>query len=86
MDANWFWQSFPDVPPGERPPPAINLTMSQEAGGWVLRWQGPEQESDKESSVLYYTVEKRKDNKGEPWIKLAEYIDVEEASYMSKQI
>ena len=76
-------QSFPDVPPGERPPPANNLTISQEAGGWVLRWQGPE-DSAKESNILYYTVEKRKDNKGEPWLKLAEYIDVDEASYMSK--
>merc|ERR1719223_1291251 len=64
-----------DVPPGERPPPATNLTLTQEAGGWVLRWEGPK---EPESNVLYYTIEKKKDTQGEEWKRFAEYIDVEE--------
>ena len=84
----YFWIFSPskknftlDVPLGERPPPATNLTLTQEAGGWVLRWEGPK---EPDSKVLYYTIQKKKDTQGEEWKKLAEYIDVDEASYMSK--
>ena len=77
----WPLGTLSDVPPGERPPPATNLTLTQEAGGWVLRWEGPK---EPESNVLYYTIEKKKDTQGEEWKRFAEYIDVEEASYMSK--
>ena len=72
-----------DVPPGERPPPATNLTLNQEAGGWVLRWEGPK---EPDPNLLYYTIEKKKDSQGEKWKRFAEYIDVEEASYMSKPL
>ena len=47
----------------------------------VLRWEGPK---EPDSKVLYYTIQKKKDTQGEEWKKLAEYIDVDEASYMSK--
>ena len=69
-----------DVPPGERPAPATNLTLNQEAGGWVLRWEP----NLTDSNILYYTIEKKKDSQGEEWKRFAEYTDVEEASYMSK--
>ena len=75
--------NIPDVPPGERPPPATNLTLTQEAGGWVLRWAGPE---GPDSKILYYTIQKKKDSQGEEWRVISKYIDVEEASYMSKSI
>ena len=66
---------------GERPPTATNLTLTQEAGGYVLRWQGP---SDP-TKILYYTVEIKKDGQGEKWRPLTDHrIDTEEASYMSK--
>ena len=66
---------------GERPPPATNLTLTQEAGGYVLRWQGPADTS----KILYYTVEIKKDGQGEKWRPLTDHrIDTEEASYMSK--
>ena len=71
-----------DVPEGEQPPPATNLTLTQEAGGWVLRWEPPKDEN--KSSVLYYSIQKKKDTQGEEWKNLAEYIDVDEASFMSK--
>lgn len=71
-----------DVPPGERPPPATNLTLTQEAGGWILRWEGPKDPDT--ANILYYSIEKKKDSQGETWKRFAEYIDVEEASYMSK--
>ena len=70
---------------GEQPPRALNLNVSEEAGGWVLRWEGSNETlANNRTKVLYYTVEKRKDKDGEPWQRLAEYIHVEEASYMSK--
>ena len=76
---------IPDVPLGEQPPRALNLNVSEEAGGWVLRWEGSNETlANNRTKVLYYTVEKRKDKDGEPWQRLAEYIHVEEASYMSK--
>jgi hypothetical protein len=71
---------FPDGPVGERPPPATNLTLTQEAGGYVLRWQGPADTS----KILYYTIEIKKDGQGEKWRPLTDHrIDTEEASYMS---
>ena len=71
----------PDGPVGERPPPATNLTLTQEAGGYVLRWQGPADSS----KILYYTIEIKKDGQGEKWRPLTDHrIDTEEASYMSK--
>ena len=70
-----------DGPVGERPPPATNLTLTQEAGGYVLRWQGPPDTS----KILYYTIEIKKDGQGEKWRPLTDHrIDTEEASYMSK--
>ena len=42
--------------PGEGPGAATNLTITQEAGGWVLRWVGPKDDKE-DSSILYYTVE-----------------------------
>ena len=90
MDFLPFWILFdlafiPDVPLGEQPPRALNLNVSEEAGGWVLRWEGSNETlANNRTKVLYYTVEKRKDKDGEPWQRLAEYIHVEEASYMSK--
>ena len=81
MLINKCWLILPDGPVGERPPPATNLTLSQEAGGYVLRWQGP---SDL-TKILYYTVEIKKDGQGEKWRPLTDHrIDTEEASYMSK--
>ena len=47
----------------------------------MLRWQGPE---GPDSNILYYTIEKRKDSQGETWKRISKNIDVEEASYMSK--
>ena len=98
-----FWCKFDcifitDVPPGERPPPARNLNISQEAGGWVLRWEGPGSDGDSDDSegaedaegtgsngILYYAVEKRKDKDDDKdWQRIADNIDVKEASYMSK--
>ena len=90
LDFLAFWILFdlafiPDVPLGEQPPRALNLNVSEEAGGWVLRWEGSNETlANNRTKVLYYTVEKRKDKDGEPWQRLAEYIHVEEASYMSK--
>ena len=73
---NSFWRYFcdhvlsrptlPDVPPGEAPGPATNLTLDQEAGGWVLRWIGPKVScptknslSDKSiMSILIYSLQK----------------------------
>lgn len=70
-----------DIPPGEAPGPATNLTLTQEAGGWVLRWLGPPDES----KLIYYTVQIKEDSDGQKWMPLtASKIDVEEASYMSK--
>ena len=72
-----------DIPPGEAPPPATNLTLSQEAGGWVLRWEGPK---DPDPNLMYYTVQIKKDSQGGEWVPLTDQkIDVEEASYMSKK-
>jgi hypothetical protein len=82
LSSNYWWHNFKlDGPVGERPPPATNLTLTQEAGGYVLRWQGP---SDP-TKILYYTVEIKKDGQGEKWGPLTDHrIDTEEASYMSK--
>ena len=38
--------------PGEKPGAARNLTLTQEAGGWVLRWLGPKEDSDIKSKDL----------------------------------
>jgi hypothetical protein len=73
-----------DVPPGERPPSATNLTIVREAGGFVLRWEGPEGSDAEKSKILYYTIEKKKE-KGE-WNRISKNIDVEEASFMSKSL
>lgn len=64
------------------PEPATNLTLQQEAGGFVLRWVG----APENSSVLYYTVEYKTDpDEDAPWYPLSENrIDRDEASYMSK--
>jgi hypothetical protein len=59
------------------------LTLTQEAGGYVLRWQGPPDTS----KILYYTVEIKKDGQGEKWRPLTDHrIDTEEASYMSELV
>ncbi|XP_059095272.1 protein turtle-like isoform X4 [Tigriopus californicus] len=72
-----------DIPPGEAPPPATNLSLTQEAGGWVLRWQGP----PKGSNVSYYTIQIKKNSQGGKWKPLTDQkIDVEEASYMFKNM
>ncbi len=75
-----------DVPAGQRPPAAHNLTLTQEAGGWVLRWLGPkEQDPEDPNRILYYTVESKSDSQGGIWKTLNNHqIDVAEASYMSK--
>lgn len=71
-----------DVPPGESPPAATNLTLTQEAGGWVLRWMGPKEH---DPNLQYYTVQVKKDSQGGEWTALTDMkIDVEEASYMSE--
>ena len=44
--------------PGEKPGAARNLTLTQEAGGWVLRWLGPKEDSD----IKYYTIEHKQDS------------------------
>lgn len=46
-----------------------------------MRWQGPK---EPDPNLLYYTIEKKKDSQGELWKRFADYIDVEEASYMSE--
>merc|ERR1719188_279006 len=51
----------PHVPPGEAPGPATNLTLDQEAGGWVLRWIGPKKEGKEDPNLRYYTVQIKKD-------------------------
>lgn len=72
-----------DIPPGEAPGAATNLTLTQEAGGWVLRWVGPPDDS----KLIYYTVQIKKDSQGEEWMPLTDSkIDVEEASYMSMTV
>ena len=56
--------------------------LTQEAGGWVLRWRGPKDDS----KVLFYTIEYKIDV-GDEWQKLGgstTRIDKDEASYMSK--
>jgi hypothetical protein len=73
-----------DVPAGERPPSATNLTIVREAGGFVLRWEGPEGSDVEKSKILYYTIEKKKE-KGE-WNRISKNIDVEEASFMMKNM
>lgn len=71
-----------DGPLGERPTAATNITLTQEAGGWVLRWDGPK---EPDTNILYYTIEIKKDSQGGEWIPLTDQkIDVAEASYMSK--
>ena len=45
--------------PGEKPGAATNLTLSQEAGGWVLRWLGPKEDT----GIVYYTIQHKEDSK-----------------------
>eukprot|EP00095_Tigriopus_kingsejongensis_P006307 snap_masked-scaffold61_size441589-processed-gene-2.1 protein:Tk06307 transcript:snap_masked-scaffold61_size441589-processed-gene-2.1-mRNA-1 annotation:"protein turtle isoform x8" len=72
-----------DIPPGEAPPAAQNLSLTQEAGGWVLRWQGPKDDP----SLLYYTIQIKKNSQGAKWKPLTDQkIDVDEASYMFKNM
>ena len=52
----------------------------------MLRWQGPEGPDPKGPEILYYTIEKKKDSQGEAWKRISKNIDVEEASYMSKNL
>ena len=47
--------------PGPKPGAATNLTLTQEAGGWVLRWIGPKEESA-EAPITYYTIEYKQDS------------------------
>jgi hypothetical protein len=73
-----------DGPLGERPTAATNITLTQEAGGWVLRWDGPK---EPDTNILYYTIEIKKDSQGGEWIPLTDQkIDVAEASYMIKNM
>lgn len=72
---------FSDTPPGLAPAPATNLTLSPEAGGWVLRWIG----DLSDQKLLYYTVQVKGISQGDKWAKLTDSkIDKEEASYLSK--
>ena len=43
---------------GDGPGTASNLTLSQEAGGWVLRWIGPKEDTD----IRYYTIQIKQDS------------------------
>ena len=56
---------FPKDGPGEKPVAATNLTLTQEAGGWVLRWIGPNEKDLTEEDpkkIIYYTVEHKQDS------------------------
>ena len=77
--------NLPDIPPGEAPDPATNLTLTQEAGGWVLRWIGPKDQDPKDPNrLIYYTIQIREDQEGKEWTPFTDKkIDVDEASYMS---
>jgi hypothetical protein len=73
---------FSDVPPGEAPQPATNLTLTPEAGGFVLRWVGPKEDPN----LVYYTVQIRQDSQDMEWTALTDQkIHVDEASYLSKK-
>ncbi|XP_040573911.1 protein turtle isoform X4 [Lepeophtheirus salmonis] len=75
--------TFSDAPPGERPAPATNLTLNQEAGGWVLRWITPKEDPP----IQYYTIQVKTDSQGSKWLPLTDQkVDVEEASYMFKNM
>lgn len=75
---------LPDIPPGDKPTKAVNLNVTQEAGGWVLRWDPPSE--DDENPPLYYTVEFKPDSgKNDSFTQMTDLkIDVDEASYLSK--
>ena len=65
----------------EKPGAPHGLNLTQEAGGWVLRWFGPKDDS----KVLFYTIEYKTDSIDENWLPLTDTkIDKAEASYMSK--
>ena len=74
----------PDGNAADRPGAPTGLNLTQEAGGWVLRWSGPKDDS----KVLFYTIEYKTDSSNDAvWQKLGgrhAKIDKAEASYMSK--
>jgi len=79
---------FPSVPKvrdgnAEKPGAPHGLNLTQEAGGWVLRWFGPKDDS----KVLYYTIEYKTDTNDPNWHKFTEAkVDKEEASYLIKNM
>ena len=54
-----FFTFYHQGGPGEKPGAATNLTLTQEAGGWVLRWVGPKEDTAKD--IIYYTIEYTED-------------------------